>query len=122
MTEHTPDPWKVRRQYGKPLIIHPYEEDADGNPGEHIIGEVNDLRYWDETAQGCGSKRPMDNGRRIVACVNACEGLSTEDLEDGVIEEVLTVLAGEDDAGQSLDRLLTRTEKILVRLEGDYDR
>ncbi|MEM7810125.1 MAG: hypothetical protein AAF532_01425 [Planctomycetota bacterium] len=30
--------------------------------------------------------------RRIKACVNACEGLSTEQLEDGIVEQMRAVI------------------------------
>jgi hypothetical protein len=32
------------------------------------------------------------NGRRIVAAVNACRGISTEALQQGVVRELLEVL------------------------------
>ena len=38
------------------------------------------------------SSQTEANARRIVACVNALEGISTEAIEDGVIQEALEVL------------------------------
>ena len=32
--------------------------------------------------------------RRIHACMNACEGISTEELEKGIIQDMQRVLAG----------------------------
>lgn len=57
MSEHTSEPWK-------------FSETRVYFPG--IQGGF-DLRY-------CPA--PRDNARRIVACVNACKGYSTEDLEE----------------------------------------
>lgn len=31
--------------------------------------------------------------RRIVACVNACDGITTEELEDGIIADMRNVIA-----------------------------
>lgn len=32
--------------------------------------------------------------RRIHACVNACEGISTEELERGIVQDMRRVIAG----------------------------
>ncbi len=32
--------------------------------------------------------------RRIEACVNACDGISTEELESGIIEDMRNVIGG----------------------------
>lgn len=32
--------------------------------------------------------------RRIHACVNACEGISTEELETGIVQDMRRVIAG----------------------------
>ena len=32
--------------------------------------------------------------RRIHACVNACEGISTEELESGIVQDMRRVIAG----------------------------
>lgn len=31
--------------------------------------------------------------RRVVACVNACDGITTEELEDGIIADMRNVIA-----------------------------
>ncbi len=43
--------------------------------------------------------------RRIVACVNACAGLSTEALERGMLADLLNDIRGLDGAGQFVDDL-----------------
>ncbi|MBI1345800.1 hypothetical protein GC163_05880 [bacterium] len=42
-----------------------------------------------------GSDTPASRelARRIKACVNACEGMSTEDLEAGIIQDMARVIA-----------------------------
>lgn len=59
-TEHTPEPWI----YAMPDFDH--EGIICGRHGGQVIdGEFNEA-----------------NARRIVACVNTCAGISTENLED----------------------------------------
>jgi len=57
MSEHTKEPWT---------------SDECGNIGagepEYILGMVSEL--------------PEANAKRIVACVNACAGMTNEELED----------------------------------------
>lgn len=62
MSEHTREPWNIRR--GTPWII----DDAMAR----MIATMSDCSLADDAES---------NARRIVACVNACRGLSTEQLE-----------------------------------------
>lgn len=55
--KHTPGPWRVK--------------------GRHIVGADHGLIA--DTLES--TTRPRADARRIVACVNTCEGLSTEQLE-----------------------------------------
>ena len=57
--EHTPGPWRVEKQ-GKLVFIETERR------GHCIVGE--DGPSWED-------------GRRIVACVNYCEGVSTAEIE-----------------------------------------
>ncbi len=60
-TKHTPEPWKVKEDKMAGLLAW----DIDSNSGlitfESLISQ--------------------EDARRIVACVNACAGISTEELE-----------------------------------------
>lgn len=47
----------------------------------------------DGSIQGEDTPENRDMARRIHACVNACEGISTEELESGVIREMRTMIA-----------------------------
>lgn len=42
---------------------------------------------------GEDSQENQEIVRRIHACVNACDGISTEDLEGGIIHDICRVLA-----------------------------
>lgn len=75
MSNHTPEPWQLDDE--PDTCTNFYSDDATGS----IIGGCPEYKF---------AKRPIDerkaNARRIVACVNACAGLDTEDLErNGVI-------------------------------------
>ncbi len=68
--QHTPEPWKIGD--GKP----PFASWAGQILGQHSDGEF--------ILATCNQNYPEDakaNARRIVACVNACRGIPTEDLE-----------------------------------------
>jgi hypothetical protein len=54
--KHTPTPWRV---YGRRFYT-----------GETLVGTIDG-----------GYRNDNDDPRRIFACVNACEGIPTEDLE-----------------------------------------
>lgn len=69
-TNHTPEPWT-------------YKEDCDsrGNyvgfgPRNNFVGETH------ISVNNLGTVQALANAHRIVACVNACKGIPTEDLED----------------------------------------
>lgn len=69
MMKHTIEPWSYHKTNGSPTTgMHMI---AGGKPG--YLAEVRD----------CGSGDVEQNARRIVACVNACEGVTTEELEQG---------------------------------------
>lgn len=68
---HTMEPWSVR-ELGEDCFITAAIE--PGMPyGPEIMGD-------DYTGYG-GEERKKADARRIVACVNACAGISTEALE-----------------------------------------
>ncbi len=72
---HTPGPWTHKNG----LVFRTREED------------LPELFYENDvaTTTGPSTDRRKANARRIVAAVNACEGISTEALEDGVVADLL---------------------------------
>lgn len=72
MSQHTKEPWHTGAH--KDLIVY----DKDG----HAIASAMVFHYEHQSSEATA------NARRIVACVNACAGYSTEALEDakGVAE------------------------------------
>lgn len=79
--QHTPEPWKVAGFLG----IYPKDR--------------LDTAIIATLANNSGAARGVDiseaNARRIVACVNACEGLETENLENaGLLRDGLESVQG----------------------------
>lgn len=59
-----------------------------------------------------------DNARRIVACVNACRGLPTEELEQkGIVAAVGTQLLAADDRAEGQEREIRRLAGIAADAE-----
>lgn len=88
MSKHTPEPWKVQ---------HPHA----GQRG----WEIADSSGLNQVSQDVTEA----NARRIVACVNACRGLPTDELEQkGLVAAVGTQLL---DVERQRDELLAALEE-----------
>ncbi len=72
MSEHTPEPWAVFMSNDDEKLLGV----GSAETGEGITDHRGGIWNWDDT-QG------RANARRIVACVNACKGIPTEELEKG---------------------------------------
>ena len=99
MSNHTPEPWRV----GRPFTVvsdTPVPEmggsDAVEYYGGHLIGE----------------SIIEANARRIVACVNACEGMRNDELEGGLLIGVMQ---------SKIDRLECQRDELLAALQGMID-
>ena len=64
---HTPEPWRVRTDTSAPNVFITREFGVDVPPAFYIA-----------FVQGIGKKEIESNATRIVACVNGCAGLTTE--------------------------------------------
>ena len=69
MARHTPEPWRIEGRYIMGLKVKAISE----------IPQYGVREAWVDRA----------NRRRIVACVNACAGLSNKALEAGMLKEAL---------------------------------
>jgi hypothetical protein len=80
-TKHTPGPWE---HGNNGLIYGQYAEDDVEAP---FVCDVIE----DSAMQALGILSPVEeaNARRICAAINACEGISTEALEQGIVAELL---------------------------------
>ena len=61
--------------------------DSDCKPTPHFLLTTEGELHGQDTAEN------REIVRRIHACVNACEGISTEELEKGIIADMRRVLA-----------------------------
>ena len=80
--EHTPEPWGLHGPAAN-STIYPGEIQCIGST-KHTEPIALCMDYL-MSAQA--------NARRIVACVNACKGLTTELLEDGVEAAVQALIS-----------------------------
>jgi hypothetical protein len=72
MAKHTPEPWRVNTGF----------MEGDIWAGSKRIA-------YDEGILGSGNEEQKANADRIVACVNACGGIDTAELADGVIKAAM---------------------------------
>jgi hypothetical protein len=81
---HTPEPW----EHGDNGLI--YGQCAEDDVEAPFVCDVIE----DSAMQALGMLSPVEeaNARRICAAVNACEGISTEALERGVLAGMLSAL------------------------------
>lgn len=104
-TEHTPEPWRTDAKSGFPQDVH----DATGN----LVAACSEANFGEA------------NARRIVACVNACAGISIESLEAGGIGSILSLGLEEqkrgDMAERERDELLEAAEVIEINAEECLD-
>lgn len=64
------------------------------------------------------SMNRIEDARRIVACVNACRGLPTEELEQkGLVAAVGTQLLAADDRAEGQEREIRRLARMAVDAE-----
>ena len=91
-TEHTPEPWI-----------------SEGS----FIGIPNGKgTFYMSTLSGINQERREADARRIVACVNACAGLSTEFLEQ--IDSIQAALTGQLVVTEVLEK---QRDELLAALE-----
>ena len=91
---HTPGPWRITGQ-----SCRDYEgaEIGTGNKTVAVILTADAVEVTQEERA---------NSRRIVAAVNACQGISTEALERGVVDELRHILRELLTAAGDLDAAL----------------
>lgn len=105
-SNHTPEPWSVS------------EESFDNDGIKESVIRGMDGRAAIAVTLDFGANNPSmreANARRIVACVNACAGISTTSLEGevGVIESVTKFTSKKlTDVRQQRDELLAVCEEL----------
>lgn len=119
--KHTPEPWNLHESYdGSPTVV-PDEDSHNGQgftsasrwlaKGERLIGEI---AYFTPTKDFGFPRVETDeemtaNAERIVACVNACAGMSDPAKE---IESGKTAIIGERIALEVVSKLQTEASEV----------
>lgn len=91
MSKHTSGPWAV-----EPDATYSHRKRCEDwrniRAGRHYVVSVDRFDTYpagcDERETHCGVLIAEADARRIVACVNACVGISTETMESGVLDEI----------------------------------
>ena len=73
--KHTPEPWELHQHLGP------------RDPYFQLLNGSWDIAHSKFSANG--SEVDEANGRRIVACVNACAGIPTEQLQAGCVANLV---------------------------------
>ena len=102
MSKHTPEPWSLLEA---------------GDSIKHQVPVSSDrtsiLTIATEGAIAFGAVYSADDARRIVACVNACRGLSTDELEQhGLVSAVGYELM---ELTKQRDELLEAAKAVVTR-------
>lgn len=106
MIKHTPEPWAAYRDASGDVFI------SSAETSFHIaeVGSEDD-----ETV--------IPDARRIVACVNACEGVDTDLLEAGELDKPTMLIMQENkDLKLHCDELLAALEGVLICGRGSSGR
>ena len=115
MIKHTKEPWFHHAASGSQHCAGGYIN-ASESRSDHAIAHICGSGFK------CGEYQA--NARRIVACVNACAGLPTEQLESspigGVLNGVAGLIAHRDDLLAALEGLLADM-RLRAKLDGDVD-
>lgn len=100
MKQHANEPWSAVE----------VTKDEDQLIKIRASNGANIARLWIDVDDKHFSDEQRENARRIVACVNACRGLPTDELEQkGLVAAVGTQLL---EADQLRDELLAALEKL----------
>ena len=83
MSEHTPEPWAL---VSEAWYLNRQPAIVGRNDGGYAVAL---MAPWDPAVSGAVDRR-VANGRRIVACVNACAGISTEALESDYVKSLVS--------------------------------
>lgn len=82
-TQHTPGPWKTRR----------FDDEAEGRHNFTVQAALCEVARMSQVDEHIAEA----NARRIVACVNACEGINPEAVPE-LLEALGLLLDGAEQA------------------------
>lgn len=102
---------KLKVKYGQVYTHNGWYITRDVANGENYVCRMDDSTY--------AASSPKDNAERLVACWNACIGLSSEKLEAGLIEDMRIALGAAVSAIQELYHGLPEERRERVLYYGD---
>jgi hypothetical protein len=102
--QHTAEPWEILDE-GDVLEIN--------NGTEAVTSDVFD------SSKDPKREKVLRDFRRIVACVNACAGIETVQLE---VLDIKGAVDGADLARQQRDKLLTALKDVVGAWSGQFER
>lgn len=101
MSKHTPKPWFYHRQ-GFPTVY------IEARIGGGMLQEIAACGPCQD-----GTEQQDENAHRIVACVNACRVLPTDELErKGLVAAVCTELLAADERAECQEREVRRLASV----------
>ncbi len=90
MSKHTPEPWAVP-------VANVFRVIAPHAPHNNKKSGMCPPYEWaiacDVDPESTNGPEAAANARRIVACVNALAGLTTEEIESGILKQVIEKVA-----------------------------
>ena len=111
MSDFTPGPWRIDE----------YRNFVTPDGPLYLGGVTTPLTL------GADMRKGWENARRIVACVNACEGISTEQLESWlcmsrpILQSMKELKSEADREAKQRDDLLEALDGMLQVYGGKYD-
>lgn len=97
--KHTKEPWSLPHFANDAINCDCGLIFGSNEPEISCIGEIfrskDDSIFESEYPQ---SEEAKENAKRIIACVNACQGISNEALDAGILDDAIALLlnAGKD--------------------------
>ncbi|WP_323950290.1 hypothetical protein [Aeromonas veronii] len=108
MKQHTNEPWNA------------VEVDNDSEAFVKVCHKNGGTiaKLWIDVDDSGFSDEQRENARRIVACVNACRGLPTDELEQkGLVAAVGTQLLAADDRAEGQEREIRKLARTTADAE-----
>jgi len=81
--KHTKEPWKVSSRRATFIT----------NPNSAYTEVIAQCYFLD-------NKKEEENAKRIVACVNACKGITNEALEAGAVKHIISLYLQDSDEAE----------------------
>lgn len=109
--KHAPEPWRMsseRRNISNTIEAQSGRALYEGDDGFRTVASY-------QPRDGRDDVECMANGERIVACVNACQGITTAALDGGVVADLLAACEA---ALPAMRKALVFRQKLIGQVSG----